>query len=88
MDFEKRGAALLCCSCIGLINYSEFLAACLARKEGLRREYAELIFKLCVTEGGLKHRIDRDHEGLIEIEDLHLFFGDEVSVEQCVPPEA
>ena len=36
MDFDKRG----------YINYSEFLAACLARKEGLRREYAELIFKL------------------------------------------
>ena len=36
LDFERRGC----------INYSEFLAACLARKEGLRREYAELIFKL------------------------------------------
>ena len=36
LDFERRG----------IINYSEFLAACLARKEGLRREYAELIFKL------------------------------------------
>lgn len=36
MDFDQRG----------YINYSEFLAACLARKEGLRREYAELIFKL------------------------------------------
>ena len=62
MDFEKRGC----------INYSEFLAACLARKEGLRREYAELIFKL----------IDRDNEGSIEIEDLHLFFGDEISVDE------
>ena len=30
----------------GYINYSEFVAACLARKEGLRREYAELIFRL------------------------------------------
>ena len=36
LDFDRRGC----------INYSEFLAACLARKEGLRREYAELIFKL------------------------------------------
>ena len=38
LDFEQRGS----------INYSEFVAACLARKEGLRREYAELIFKLYV----------------------------------------
>ena len=30
----------------GYIDYSEFLAACLARKEGLKREYAELIFEL------------------------------------------
>lgn len=30
----------------GTIDYSEFLAACLARKEGLKREYAELIFDL------------------------------------------
>ena len=30
----------------GCIDYSEFLAACLARKEGLKREYAELIFDL------------------------------------------
>lgn len=36
LDFEQRGS----------INYSEFVASCLARKEGLRREYAELIFKL------------------------------------------
>ena len=36
MDFDKRG----------YINYSEFLAACLAPKEELRREYAALIFKL------------------------------------------
>ena len=36
LDFDRRGC----------INYSEFLAACLARKEGLRREYAELLFKL------------------------------------------
>lgn len=25
-------------------------------------------------------RIDRDNEGSIEIEDLHLFFGDEITV--------
>ena len=31
---------------IGYINYSEFVAACLARKEGLKHEYAELIFEL------------------------------------------
>ena len=60
----------------GYIDYSEFLAACLARKEGLRREYAELIFKLCVTEIGLKHRIDRDHEGLIEIVNDSVTVGD------------
>lgn len=37
----------------GYIDYSEFLAACLARKEGLKREYAELIFDLCEEgEGG------------------------------------
>ena len=30
----------------GTIDYSEFLAACLARKEGMKREYAELIFDL------------------------------------------
>lgn len=30
----------------GCIDYPEFLAACLARKEGLKREYAELIFDL------------------------------------------
>ena len=36
LDFDHHGS----------INYSEFLAACLARKEGLRREYAELIFNL------------------------------------------
>lgn len=37
MDFDQQGR----------INYSEFMAACLARKEGIHREYAELIFKLC-----------------------------------------
>ncbi|OAO14910.1 calcium-dependent protein kinase [Blastocystis sp. ATCC 50177/Nand II] len=56
----------------GYINYSEFVGACLARKEGMRREYADLIFRL----------IDRDHEDTISIEDLHLFFGDEISVEE------
>lgn len=70
MDFDKRG----------YINYSEFLAACLARKEGLRREYAELIFKLYFRSPSFSDRIDRDNEGSIEIEDLHLFFGDEISV--------
>ena len=30
----------------GYINYSEFVGACLARREGLRREYAELIFRM------------------------------------------
>ena len=69
MDFEKRGC----------INYSEFLAACLARKEGLRREYAELIFKLFALCACVNRRIDRDNEGSIEIEDLHLFFGAEIS---------
>jgi len=54
----------------------------------MRREYADLIFRLWARRGGVRRRIDRDHEGLIEIEDLHLFFGDEVSVGQCVPPEA
>ena len=34
----------------GYIDYSEFLAACLARKEGLKREYAELIFELYVND--------------------------------------
>lgn len=32
--------------CVGHINYSEFVGACLACKEGIRREYAELIFSL------------------------------------------
>ena len=72
MDFEKRGC----------INYSEFLAACLARKEVLRREYAELIFKLFALCACVNRRIDRDNEGSIEIEDLHLFFGDEISVDE------
>lgn len=54
MDFEKRGGAWWLCLFPGLINYSEFLAACLARKEGLRREYAELIFKLWVEVFGLR----------------------------------
>ena len=30
----------------------------------------------------MRRRIDRDHEGSIEIEDLHLFFGDEISVDE------
>lgn len=30
----------------------------------------------------LRCRIDRDHEDTISIEDLHLFFGDEISVEE------
>lgn len=30
----------------------------------------------------LRSRIDRDHEDTISIEDLHLFFGDEISVEE------
>lgn len=30
----------------------------------------------------MRGRIDRDHEGSIEIEDLHLFFGDEISVDE------
>ena len=65
-----------------MINYSEFLAACLARKEGIRREYAELIFKLWIWHWSVTRRIDRDHEGLIDIEDLHMFFGDEITVEE------
>ena len=28
----------------------------------------------------LTHRIDREHDGFIAIEDLHLFFGEEISV--------
>ncbi|KAK8791666.1 hypothetical protein WA588_001977, partial [Blastocystis sp. NMH] len=56
----------------GHIHYSEFVGACLARKEGLRREYAELIFKL----------VDRDHEQFITIEDLHRFFGEDISVDE------
>ena len=35
---------------IGYINYSEFVAACLARKEGLKHEYAESIKVLPLTE--------------------------------------
>ena len=54
----------------------------MARKEGIRREYAELIFKLWVWRWSVTHRIDRDHEGLIDIEDLHMFFGDEITVEE------
>ncbi|KAK8819401.1 hypothetical protein WA556_002392 [Blastocystis sp. ATCC 50177/Nand II] len=56
----------------GYIDYSEFLAACLARKEGLKREYAELIFDL----------IDREGKGVIEVTDLHLFFGESISIEE------
>lgn len=64
----------------GYINYSEFLAACLARKEGLRREYAELIFQLWAMEGRVSGRVDREHNGVISIQDLHLFFGDDIPV--------
>lgn len=28
----------------------------------------------------MKCRIDREHDGFIAIEDLHLFFGEEISV--------
>lgn len=70
LDFEHRGS----------INYSEFLAACLARKEGLRREYAELIFRLWVCGVWLIGRIDREHDGFIAIDDLHVFFGEEITV--------
>ena len=41
--YKKYGVPI---SRMGCIDYSEFLAACLARKEGLKREYAELIFDL------------------------------------------
>lgn len=64
----------------GYINYSEFVAACLARKEGLRREYAELIFQLCAMGRGVRGRVDREHNGVISIQDLHLFFGDDIPV--------
>ena len=67
---------------IGYINYSEFVGACLARKEGLRREYAELIFKL--YQYVLNHigRVDRDNEDFISIDDLHRFFGEDISVDE------
>ena len=58
------------------------MGACLARKEGLRREYADLIFRLWETAWGVRCRIDREHEDSISIEDLHLFFGDEISIEE------
>lgn len=48
----------------------------------MRREYADLIFRLWARHGGVRRRIDRDHEDTISIEDLHLFFGDEISVEE------
>ena len=48
----------------------------------MRREYADLIFRLWARRGGVRRRIDRDHEDTISIEDLHLFFGDEISVEE------
>ena len=48
----------------------------------MRREYADLIFRLWAQHGGVRRRIDRDHEDTISIEDLHLFFGDEISVEE------
>ncbi|CBK22138.2 uncharacterized protein [Blastocystis hominis] len=56
----------------GTIDYSEFLAACLARKEGMKREYAELIFDL----------VDREHRGKISVEDLHVFFGESIPIEE------
>lgn len=56
----------------GYIDYSEFMAACLARKEGLKKEYAELIFDL----------IDRNHLGYILLSDFHKFFGKEVAMEE------
>lgn len=64
----------------GYIDYSEFLAACLARKEGLKREYAELIFDLCGEGERVRCRIDREGKGVIEVTDLHLFFGESISV--------
>lgn len=66
----------------GHIHYSEFVGACLARKEGLRREYAELIFKLLGRRRELTGRVDRDHEQFITIEDLHRFFGEDISVDE------
>ena len=70
------------CFRIGYINYSEFVGACLARKEGLRREYAELIFKLYPNILNLITRVDRDNEDFISIDDLHRFFGDDISVDE------
>lgn len=67
---------------LGHIHYSEFVGACLARKEGLRREYAELIFKLSAMGRGLTGRVDRDHEQFITIEDLHRFFGEDIRVDE------
>ena len=66
----------------GHIHYSEFVGACLARKEGLRREYAELIFKLLGRRRELTGRVDRDHEQFITIEDLHRFCGEDISVDE------
>ena len=62
----------------GHIHYSEFVGACLARKEGLRREY----FKLLGRRRELTGRVDRDHEQFITIEDLHRFFGEDISVDE------
>ena len=82
IDFAQCGGRCDEHSQAGYINYSEFVGACLARKEGMRREYADLIFRLWARRGGVRRRIDRDHEDTISIEDLHLFFGDEISVEE------
>ena len=65
----------------GCIDYPEFLAACLARKEGLKREYAELIFDL-YSFNGIISRIDREHDGIIHTEDLHVFFGESIPIEE------
>lgn len=70
IDFNKTG----------YIDYSEFLAACLARKEGLRREYAELLFDMLGRECGVRGRIDREGKGVIRVNDLHVFFGESIPV--------
>ena len=70
IDFNKTG----------YIDYSEFLAACLARKEGLRHEYAELLFDMLGRECGVRGRIDREGKGVIRVNDLHVFFGESIPV--------
>ena len=45
-DYHKIHTIIPSSSHSGSINYAEFVGACLACKEGLRREYAELIFSL------------------------------------------